>query len=127
MKALEFEEAEGVARLDHGFPSGVRSSWAVGSFEVFESAGWDWVHERAASLAETLAENLSHHGLEVLPRSRSTLVSWKSADPEADVARLAEENVIVRYIPAFGVVRASVGAWSSERELDRLVEIVTAG
>jgi L-cysteine/cystine lyase len=127
MKALDFEQAEGVARLDHGFPSGMRSAWTVGSLQVFEQAGWDWVHERAATLAEKLAHNLAHPGLQVLPRSRSTLVSWKSADPEADVARLVEENVIVRYIPAFGVVRASVGAWSSEQELDRLVDLVTAG
>ncbi len=126
MNALEFEEAEGVARLDHGFPSGIRSAWTVASFEVFEQASWDWVHERAATLAENLARNLAHRGLEVLPRSRSTLVSWKSADPEAEVARLVEENVIVRYIPAFGVVRASVGAWSSEQELDRLADLVTA-
>jgi selenocysteine lyase/cysteine desulfurase len=126
MKALDFEEAEGVARLDHGFPSGTRSAWTLGSFGVFEQAGWDWVHERAATLAENLAHNLAHRGLEVLPRSRSTLVSWKSTDPEADVGRLAEENVVVRYIPAFGVVRASVGAWSSEQELDRLMDLVTA-
>ena len=105
----------------------MRSAWTVGSLKVFEQAGWDWVHERAATLAEQLAHTLAHRGLEVLPRSRSTLVSWKSADPEADVTRLVEENVIVRYIPAFGVVRASVGAWSSEHELDRLVDLVTAG
>ena len=34
--------------------------------------------------------------------------------------------MIVRSIPAFGVVRASVGAWTSEDELERLVELVAA-
>jgi selenocysteine lyase/cysteine desulfurase len=122
-RALEFEQADGVARLDHGFPSGIRSAWALAALEVFAQAGWDWVHERAAMLAEMLARRLAQRGLEVLPRGRSTLVSWKVADAEAEVGRLADERVIVRYIPAFGVVRASVGAWSSEEELERLVDL----
>jgi L-cysteine/cystine lyase len=125
-RALEFELAEGVARLDHGFPTGVRSTWSLASLELFEEVGWAWVHERAASLADSLAEQLRERGLEVLERGRSTLVSWKSDDAEAAVERLAAENVIVRQIPAFGVVRASIGAWSSEDELERLVELAAA-
>jgi selenocysteine lyase/cysteine desulfurase len=122
-RALEFEQAEGVARLDHGFPSGIRSAWTAASLGLFADAGWDWVHERAASLADSLARQLAQRGLEVLPRGRSTLVSWKVGDAEAEVARMASESVIVRNIPAFGVVRASVGAWSSEDELERLVDL----
>jgi selenocysteine lyase/cysteine desulfurase len=125
-RALEFVEAEGAARLDHGFPTGIRSTWTLASLELFAQAGWDWVHERAASLADSLARQLARRGLEVLPRDRSTLVSWKVADAEGEVARMAAEGVIVRYIPAFGVVRASVGAWSSEEELERLVDLAAA-
>jgi hypothetical protein len=36
---------------------------------------------------------------------------------------LRENDVIVRYIPGRPYVRASVGAWSSEEELERLVEL----
>jgi L-cysteine/cystine lyase len=125
-RALEFEPAEGAARLDHGFPTGIRSASSLASLGVFEEAGWPWVHERAASLAASLADKLRERGLEVLERSRSTLVSWKSADPEADVQRLAEEDVVVRFIAAFGIVRASVGAWSSEDELERVVSLAAA-
>jgi selenocysteine lyase/cysteine desulfurase len=121
--ALEFEQAEGAKRLDHGFPAGVRSAWALASLGVFEAAGWDWVHERAASLAAWLAQALSERGLEVRPRGRSTLVSWQVEDPQAEVDRLAAERVVVRSIPAFGLVRASVGAWTSEGELERLVDL----
>ena len=121
--ALEFEQAEGVRRLDHGFPAGMRSAWAAASLGVFEQASWDWVHERAASLAAELAERLAERGLEVRPRGRSTLVSWAAQDADAEVARLAGEGVIVRSIPAVGVVRASVGAWTSEAEIERLVEL----
>jgi L-cysteine/cystine lyase len=121
MNALEFELAPGVKRLDHGFPSGLRSAWALASMEVLSEAGWDWVHDRAATLAELLASRLRERGIEVADRGRSTLVSWKAADVDADVARLASLGIIVRSIPSHGLVRASVGAWSSEEELDRLV------
>jgi L-cysteine/cystine lyase len=122
--SLAFAPADTAKRLDHGFPPGVRNAWAVESLAVLEEAGLDWVHERAASLAASLADRLAERGLDVLPRGRSTLVSWRHDDPEAEVARLAGEGFIVRQIPAFGIVRASVGAWSSEDELDRLVEVV---
>jgi L-cysteine/cystine lyase len=121
---LAFEPAEGVARLDHGFPSGLRSAYVLASLGVFAEAGWDWVHERAASLAAGLAERLTERGLEVGPRGRSTLVSWKTANADDEVARLAAAGIIVRSIPAFDLVRASVGAWSSEEDLDRLVTLV---
>jgi L-cysteine/cystine lyase len=122
-QALELAPAEGVARLDHGFPAGMRSAWALASLAVFEDAGWDWVHDRAASLAAWLAEQLAANGLLVWPRGRSTLVSWKVDDPQEEVERLAEAGFIVRSIPAFGLVRVSVGAWSSEEELDALVRL----
>ena len=122
--ALESDWAEGVARLDHGFPAGMRNGWVLASLGVLEAAGWEWVHERAATLAGGLADRLAERGLTVRPRGRSTLVSWHAEDADAEVARLAEERVIVRSIPAFGLVRASVGAWSSEEELERLVELV---
>ncbi|HEY2653649.1 MAG TPA: aminotransferase class V-fold PLP-dependent enzyme [Solirubrobacteraceae bacterium] len=125
-RALEFEPAEGVKRLDHGFPAGLRSAWALASLEVLSEAGWDWIHERAASLAEWLAERLAELGLVVSPRDRSTLVSWEADDPQAEVERLAAQGFVVRSIPAAGVVRASVGAWSSEQELEELATLAAA-
>jgi selenocysteine lyase/cysteine desulfurase len=125
--ALAFEPADGVARLDHGFPVALRSSWALAALDVFAAAGWEWVHERAAGLAAWLAERLAERGLEVLPRGRSTLVAWRAGDGDAaqdEVERLASQGMIVRSIPVAGVVRASVGAWSSEEELERLVSLV---
>ncbi len=120
-QALEFKPAESASRFDHGFPEGMRSAWALASLGVFEAVGWPWVHERAASLAAWLADRLAERGLTVGPRGRSTLVSWTAVDPEEEVARLAAAGIVVRSIPAFGLVRASVGAWSSEAELEELV------
>ncbi len=122
-RALEFEPADGAARFDHGYPAGLRSVYALASLEVFEQAGWTWVHARAAGLAELLVQRLSERGLTVWPRGASTLVSWEAGDAQAVVERLAAEGIVVRSIPAFGLVRASVGAWSSEQDIERLVEL----
>jgi len=124
--SLNSGPAQDAARLDHGFPPGMRSAWALASISVLEGAGWEWVHTRAATLAASLAEQLSQRGLRVGPRGRSTLVSWEVADPDAEVARLAEAGVVVRSILSHGLVRASVGAWSDEEELARLVELAAA-
>ena len=122
-QALDLGPAEGAARFDHGFPVGVRTAWALASLELLGEAGWSWIHERAASLAESLAERLAAAGVGVEPRGRSTLVSWRAEDPPAEVERLAGERIVVRSINEFGLLRASVGAWSTEEELDRLVEL----
>ena len=51
----------------------------------------------------------------------ANLVAFRDADPEATVARLAENGVIVRDMPGTGLVRASCGWWTSDEDLDRLV------
>jgi L-cysteine/cystine lyase len=120
---LEAPLSEGTSRLDDGFPTTIRSAWAVASAALLAEAGWDWVHERGAFGAEQLAERLRSRGHEVVPRGRSTLVSWKSADPDAEVERLLSEGVIVRNIPSAGLIRASVGAWTGDEEIARLAEL----
>ncbi len=126
--ALDSGPAENAARLDHGFPPGLRSAWALASLSVFEDAGWEWVHSRSAELAAGLADSLAQRGLEVGPRGRSTLVAWKprADDLDAEVARLAEAGFVVRSIVSHGLIRASVGAWSSEEELAALVDAAAA-
>jgi selenocysteine lyase/cysteine desulfurase len=126
---FESPPAEGAKRFDHGFPPGMRSAWALASLSVLEEAGWEWVHSRAAEMAAALADALAERGFEVEPRGRSTLVSWKSPaeDVDAEVARLREAGFVVRSIPSHGLIRASVGAWSSEQELAGLVDAAAAG
>jgi selenocysteine lyase/cysteine desulfurase len=111
-------------RLDLSFLPGPAAAWAIASLEVLAGAGWDWVHERAGTLAAHLADMLAERGREVAPRGRSTLVSWRDDDCEAASARLAESGVVVRYLPGRGLVRASVGAWNDEDDLERLVALV---
>ena len=101
--------------------SGPLGAWMLASVELFQDAGLDWVHERGTALAERLATTLRERGIDVSPRDRTTLVSWRADDPEGTVARLAHAGVIVRFLPGRGLVRASVGAWSNEEDLDRLL------
>ncbi len=93
---------------------------------MLESAGWPAVHERARTLAARLAELLLERGREPAPRAHTTLVSFPSADPEAERASLAERGVIVRNIPGRPWLRASVGAWNDEHDLERLLEGLSA-
>jgi selenocysteine lyase/cysteine desulfurase len=77
-------------------------------------------------MAARLAEMLAERGREVQPRGRTTLVSWRDEDCEAAAARMAENGVVVRFIPGSGLVRASVGAWNDEQDLERLVSLAAA-
>lgn len=83
-----------------------------------------WQFERAAEQAERCRELLRDAGADVLtPGERATLVSWRpeGEDPTGVVARLAAAGVVVRDLPGTGLVRASVGWWTSDDDLDRLV------
>ena len=61
-------------------------------------------------------------GRTVAPRGETTLVSWEDDDPEATRDRLAAAGIVVRNLPGTPYVRASVGAWNDERDLDRLLD-----
>lgn len=126
VRALDFEPAEGVRRFDHGSPPALRSVAALASLDLLAETGWPWIHDRAATLATRLADRLGELGLEVAPRGRSTLVSWRAEDPQTEVERLAAERFIVRSIPGAKLLRASVGAWSSEQELEDLATLAAA-
>jgi L-cysteine/cystine lyase len=115
--------AEGAARFDLGFPAPHDGAWAVAAFEIFEQAGWDQVLTRGPTLAGQLAERLRERGHEVAPRGASTLVAFAADNPEDFVQRAAAAGVVVRYLPGRGLVRASVGAWSDESDLERLLAL----
>jgi L-cysteine/cystine lyase len=62
----------------------------------------------------------------VAPRGVSTLVSWSVPDPDEFVERAAAADVVIRNLPGRGVVRASVGAWSDESDLERLLALTSS-
>jgi selenocysteine lyase/cysteine desulfurase len=94
---------------------------ALAAHDVLAAGGWHVVHERAASLAATLAQRLAEAGRTVAPRGHTTLVSWEDDDAEATRVRLAADGIIIRNLPGTAYVRASVGAWNDESDLERLL------
>jgi L-cysteine/cystine lyase len=104
---------------------------ALAAFEVLQSAGWDAVHERARTLAASLAEQLAASGRALAveseaERAGATLVSFSSPDPVAEREQLAGRGVVLRDIPGRPWLRASVGAWNDEDDLARLLDALDA-
>lgn len=115
-----FQPKDAAARFDpnvtpNGLVSGLRA--ALGAIP-------SWAHERAAGMAERFRLRLAESGREVVvPEERATLVSWRAPVEESAsiVERLADEGVIVRDLPGRGLIRASVGWWTNDDDLERLV------
>jgi selenocysteine lyase/cysteine desulfurase len=95
---------------------------ALAAAEVLERAGWRQVCERAITFAARLAEQLDRASRETSPRGPTTLVSFASPDPVGERERLAEQGVVVRDIPGQPWLRASVGAWNDEQDMQRLLD-----
>ena len=114
-------------RLATGYPSPHDTAFAHGALDVLEEEGIERAQEHAARLAARLARALGERGVRVAPRGASTLVSFEVPDPPAFVERLeTQERIVLRALPGTPYARASVGAWSSEEELDRLVGLAAA-
>ena len=107
----------------HDTPALAREAAAlnVASLELFAAAGWAGVHARARDRADALADRLAAAGRTVAPRGASTLVAWEDPDPLAARERLAAAGVVVRNLPGTPLLRASVGAWTDDGDLDRLL------
>ncbi len=125
-EALELRLREDAGRFDIGPAPGPLAAWWLAALELLHDAGWAWVLDRGPELASELADGLAARGLGVAARGRSTLVSWRASDPEETVERMARAGAVVRSLPGRGLVRASVGAWSSEEDLERVVALAAA-
>jgi L-cysteine/cystine lyase len=96
-------------------------AFSVASLGVLRGAGMANVLAAGPVLAAGLAERLEAHGRAVAPRGHTTLVAFEDPDPEATRDRLREQGIVVRNLPGTRFVRASVGAWSNEDDLERLL------
>ncbi|HEY8585067.1 MAG TPA: aminotransferase class V-fold PLP-dependent enzyme, partial [Capillimicrobium sp.] len=111
-------------RHDTAAVSAEASAFAVAAHDVMAGLGWDAALQRAADLAEQLADALRERGHEVAPRGRTTLVGWRAEDAATVRDRAAEAGVTIRDLPGRGMLRASVGAWSDESDLERLLAVL---
>ena len=117
---LAFDQHETAARFDTGMSPSGSTAWATAAFDLLADAGFAAIQQRAAGLAARLAELLADRGRALAARGESPLVSWRSDDPEGDVERLAGDGIVVRHLPGRGLVRASVGAWVTDEEIERV-------
>jgi L-cysteine/cystine lyase len=118
---LESELKSEAARYDTPALAREVVAFSVASFEVLRAADLAAVLAHGPALAAELAERLEAHGRAVAPRAHTTLVAFEDPDPEATRERLKEKGIVVRNLPGTQYVRASVGAWSSADDLDRLL------
>jgi L-cysteine/cystine lyase len=112
-------------RLTTGFPVPHHVEWSHASLDVLEEAGFDQVYSRAGDLAERFAAMLRDRDVAVAARGRSTLVSFEVPEPEAFAQQAAERGIVIRFLPGRPWARASVGAWNSEEEIERLAELAS--
>ena len=113
-----FVARDGAARFDPGWLAPAALAGLLAALDVRP----DWWHERARASVERLRDLLAPH-VEVVPGD-ATLVAFRHDDPPTLVAQLAERGVVVREIPGTGLVRTSCGWWTSDEDLDRLVDAI---
>jgi len=97
---------------------------SLAAIELLEAAGWEEVQARAVAQARRLADALRERGRTVMPRGATTLVSWEDPYAEDTRDRLAAAGIVVRNLPGRALLRASVGAWNDERDLERLLNAI---
>jgi L-cysteine/cystine lyase len=117
-----WEPKPGAARFDPG-------AVPVPSLAGLEAALTDlpeWRFERARDVTDRCHALLSERFAVVSEPGRGTLVSWRPDGDAAEISKRAyERGVIIRDLPTTGCLRASCGWWTSEEDLERLVEAVS--
>jgi selenocysteine lyase/cysteine desulfurase len=90
------------------------------AIELSEDLGMGTVRSHIERLTDRLKDGLGDRVLS--PREYHTgLVSFEAADPEGLVESLADRGVVVRDIPDPHAVRASVHAFNTAEDVDRLL------
>ena len=93
---------------------------------VLASAGWPAVHD-ARALAGGAPRRDARPSAAASRRraARRRSCPFRAPTRPAERARLAEKGIVVRNIPGRPWLRASVGAWNDEGDLDRLLEALS--
>jgi L-cysteine/cystine lyase len=118
---LEGKFKETAARFDTPVLAREGLAQSVAAIRVLEAAGWEELQAHAIAQARRLADRLRESGRTVMPRGATTLVSWEDPFAEETRDRLADAGVVVRNLPGRSLLRASVGAWNDDSDLDRLL------
>ena len=121
LEGLSFEPKAGAARFD---PGTVPMPSLAGLDAALDELP-DWRFERAAATAARARELLSARYEVVTEPGQAALVSFRpDGDPAELAARAVERGVVIRDLPGTGWLRASIGYWTSEEDLERLLEAI---
>ena len=118
----------GAARFDPGTLDLASLAGLAAAVEWVDGleGGWPAWRALAAERVATARARLAAAGIpSVDPPGGSTgLVAFElpGHDPVDVVASLAERSVLLRYIPGTPYLRLSVGAWTSDGDLDALLD-----
>lgn len=113
-----FTPKEGAARFDSGWIG----TPTLAGFVAALATHPEWRYTRAAETAAQCRELLDGVVEVLTPAGHATLVSFRpNGDAQELVAALEQQDVIVRELPGRNIVRASVGWWTSEDDLHRLL------
>jgi L-cysteine/cystine lyase len=123
VKSLErdgtFVPKDGAKRFDSGW----LAAPALAGLEAALDGAPDWRFARSRELVGQARAQIGQRYELVRAEAEGTLVSFvaPSADAAADAVRLYEAGVIVRDLPGTGWLRASLGWWNDESDLERLL------
>ena len=114
-----FQPRAGAARFESGW---IPPGYLEGLVAAIDGAP-DWRYERGREVAARCRELLAERYDVVTEPDQATLVSFRPRGEATDVAaRLLEEGVIVRDLPGTGWLRVSCGYWTSDGDLERLLD-----
>jgi L-cysteine/cystine lyase len=114
-----FEPRPGAERFDSQWISPASLAGLLAALD----ARPEWAADRAAAMSELCRKELAQRVEVVSAPGQGTLVSWRAdGDPTATVKRLFERGVVVRDIPGRNLIRVSCGWWTSENDIERLLE-----
>ncbi|MGH7482056.1 MAG: aminotransferase class V-fold PLP-dependent enzyme [Longimicrobiales bacterium] len=118
-----FEPLPGARRFEMGTPALPTVHTALGGQSIIDEIGVPRIRERNRALTERLVAGALDAGLKVrtapAPDARSAIVMIADVDPDAAVARLARQGMIVDARPGF--VRVSPHFYNTEDEVDAVV------
>lgn len=114
-----FERSPGAGRFDTAW---LGSPSLVGLIAALDCAP-DWRFEGIARAAAACRMHLAARYEVITEPDQAGLVSFRpDGDPTKIVAHLLEEGVVVRELPGRNLIRVSCGYWTSEDDLDRLLD-----
>jgi L-cysteine/cystine lyase len=114
----------GAQRLEPGTIPAPSLAGLLASFGFANEVG-EGRFEHARAMAERCRELLGRVVEVVTEPGQATLLSFvPRGDPVETVSTLAAHGVVVRDLPGLGWLRASVGFWTSENDLERLAGLL---